>query len=67
METRGDPAVFNSHGTEDEILPINPCSRSIVKQLRRLEYTLIYDEFDGGHVIPPEVAKFALNWFMGRA
>ena len=66
MQTSGDPKVFISHGTDDEVLPVNPCSRSIVKQLRRLEYTLVYDEFEGGHVIPPEVAKFALDWFMGR-
>ena len=66
MESSGEPKIFISHGTEDEVLPVNPCSRSIVKQLRRLEYTLVYDEFDGGHVIPAEVAKFALDWFMGR-
>lgn len=63
MVSRGEPKIFMSHGTEDEILPVNPCSRSIEKQLRRLEYDLTYVEFDDGHVIPPVVAEEAVKWF----
>ena len=64
MTARGEPKLYISHGTEDEILPVNPCSRSIVKQLGRLEFALTYEEFDGGHGIPPEVAQSAVTWFM---
>ncbi len=63
---RGQPKVFISHGNRDEVLPIEPCSRNIVPRLRRAEYQVMYDEFDGGHTIPGEVAQFAVNWFIGR-
>ena len=63
MTARGNPKIYMSHGTEDEVLPINPCSRSILKQLERLEFKLTYEEFDGGHTIPPEVAQSAVEWF----
>ena len=59
---RGRPKVFISHGTRDHVLPIDPCSRSIVRQLRAEGYPLLYREFDGEHVIPPEVAQAAVDW-----
>jgi phospholipase/carboxylesterase len=61
---RGRPQVFISHGTRDPILPIDQCSRSIVRQLRAQGYPLLYREFDGEHVIPPEVARAAVDWFI---
>jgi phospholipase/carboxylesterase len=66
MSPRGEPGIFVSHGTRDIVLPIGPCSRSIVSQLRQAEYSVMYDEFDDGHAIPEEVAAFAVNWFMDR-
>lgn len=65
MTARGDPKVFISHGRRDTVLPIAPCSRTIVPQLREAGYTVLYDEFDGGHMIPPETARAAMNWFTG--
>jgi predicted esterase len=62
---RGCPAVFISHGTRDRILPIDACSRNVVRQLRAQGYPLRYAEFDGEHVIPPEIAQQALDWFLG--
>lgn len=62
----GQPKVFISHGTKDDVLPINPCSRKIVPGLRRMEYEVMYDEFEGGHTIPAEVAQFSVNWFLGK-
>jgi predicted esterase len=61
---RGRPEVFISHGTRDPVLPIDPCSRSIVRQLRAQGYPLLYREFDGGHLIPPEAAQAAVDWFI---
>jgi phospholipase/carboxylesterase len=66
LTPQGDPKVFISHGTHDQVLPITPCSRSIVQRLRNAEYAVMYDEFDGGHTIPPEVAQFAVNWFTDK-
>jgi phospholipase/carboxylesterase len=66
VSPRGQPRVFITHGTQDNVLPIDPCSRRIVPQLRKAEYSVTYDEFDGGHTIPPEVAQSAVNWFLDR-
>jgi predicted esterase len=63
---RGRPAVFIAHGTHDPILPIDPCSRNIVRQLRAGGYPLEYREFAGEHGIPPEIAQAALAWFMAE-
>jgi phospholipase/carboxylesterase len=62
---RGKPQVFISHGVHDRILPIDPCSRSIVRSLRADGYPLEYVEFDGEHVIPPEAARAAVDLLCG--
>lgn len=60
---RGSPRVFVSHGTRDEVLPIDRCSRRIVPQLKRAGYDITYREFEGGHAVPPDVAREAVGWF----
>jgi phospholipase/carboxylesterase len=66
-DREGKPCIFISHGTQDNVLPINPCSRKIVPRLRGSEYQVMYDEFEGGHTTPPEVAQCSVDWFLGRA
>ncbi|HEY0844416.1 MAG TPA: phospholipase [Noviherbaspirillum sp.] len=61
---RGQPAIFISHGRQDDVLPIDPCSRRIVPQLRRADYAVRYEEFDGGHTIPADIATMAAGWFL---
>ena len=61
---QGDPGVFISHGIADTVLPIEPCSRAIVRQLRGAGKKLAYEEFEGGHEIPPEIALGAVKWFV---
>jgi predicted esterase len=63
----GQPKIFISHGTRDTVLPIEPCSRRIVSQLRRAEYTVRYEEFEGGHIIPADIADTAVDWFLETA
>ena len=60
---QGVPRVFISHGTEDRVLPIERCSRRIVPQLKRGGYDVTYREFDGPHMIPPEIARESVEWF----
>ena len=62
MDAHAKPHVFISHGTRDQILPIEQCSRRIVPQLERAKYDVEYREFDGPHAVPPEIAKDALAW-----
>lgn len=63
IEQRGAPQVFVSHGDRDTVLPVDPCGRTIARQLHAAGYALRYREFEGGHVIPPEVAEETVGWF----
>ncbi|MEN3274783.1 MAG: phospholipase/carboxylesterase [Massilia sp.] len=64
MEQQGAPEVFVSHGDADTVLPIDPCGRTIARQLRAAAYPLTFREFQGGHAIPPDIATDAVNWFL---
>jgi predicted esterase len=59
----GKPRVYVSHGVNDEVLPIDRCSRRLVPMIRNAGYDVRYREFDGPHTIPPEIAREALDWF----
>ncbi|HET6951743.1 MAG TPA: hypothetical protein VFI47_15280 [Acidimicrobiales bacterium] len=60
----GRPRVFVSHGTADRILPIDACSRALVPLLRDAGYEVRFDEFDGGHTVPPQVSDAGLRWWL---
>jgi predicted esterase len=62
VPVRGRPRCFVSHGTDDAVLPIDQCSRRIVPQLRAHGYEITYREFEGGHDMPPEVVREAMDW-----
>jgi len=59
----GSPRFFVSHGTRDGWLPIHRTSRRLVPELESLGYEVRYREFDGPHVVPPEIAQQAVGWF----
>ena len=63
LENKGKPAVFISHGTQDRVLPIDPCSRRIVPQLQRQGLKVNYQEFNGGHEIPGNISGIGVEWF----
>jgi len=64
--TRGRPAIFISHGTADRILSIDSTSRRIVPELQGAGYNVKYREFAGPHTVPPDIAREAFTWFLGR-
>ena len=61
----GRPRVFVSHGNADPVLPIDACSRSFVPALREAGYDVRFDEFEGGHTVPPPVSDGAVRWWLG--
>lgn len=61
-ERHGRPQVYISHGTADEILPIDRCSRAIVPRLKARGYRVAFREFDGGHDVPAEIAREGMRW-----
>jgi phospholipase/carboxylesterase len=60
----GSPSIYISHGTRDRVLPVDLCSRRIVAQLKSAGYRHEYREFDGGHMVPRELAAEAVEWFL---
>jgi phospholipase/carboxylesterase len=61
----GRPLIFVSHGTEDDVLPIDHCSRHLVTQLRHAGYEVRYHEFAGGHCLPADCAAEAVEMVVG--
>ena len=55
-----------SHGTLDNVMPIDETSRKFVPRLRGLGYDVTYREYEGKHVLPPEIRREAYFWWMGR-
>jgi phospholipase/carboxylesterase len=58
------PRVFISHGVDDRVLPIDACSRRLAPALKREGYDVAYREFEGGHVVPPEMVTAAIARFL---
>lgn len=56
--------IFISHGLNDEVLPIDPCSRRIVPRLRAAGYEVDYREFPDGHTVPPDMVDAAIARFL---
>ena len=62
----GRPRIYISHGTQDRVLPIDRCSRRLVPVLRGEGYDVRYREFEGGHTIPPDVRREAIEMFFAN-
>jgi phospholipase/carboxylesterase len=61
-QTGDSPKIFGIH---DHVLPIASCSRRIVPALEGAGYDVDYREFDGGHVVPPDIIGHAMVRFLG--
>jgi phospholipase/carboxylesterase len=64
-ETHGRPSIFVSHGTHDEILPIDTTSHRLVPALRDAGYTVQFRVFAGPHTVPNDIAREAFEWMFG--
>ncbi|MBX6381855.1 MAG: phospholipase [Microbispora sp.] len=64
MIRHGRPRIFVSHGVSDRVLPIDHCGRRLVAELRESGYEVTYEEFRGGHQVPPETAAAAVRWWL---
>jgi phospholipase/carboxylesterase len=58
------PRFFVSHGVGDAVLPIDVCSRRLVPKLKGAGFEVLYREFDGGHSVPADIAREAMDWFL---
>lgn len=61
----GTPRVYIAHGRADTVLPIDATTRRIVALLGAQDVPTRVQEFDGGHVVPADVAEDAVGWFIG--
>lgn len=64
---QGEPRIFVSHGTRDEVLRIDYTSRRVVPVLQDSGYEVRYREFNGPHTVPDEIAREAVEWFLTGA
>ena len=60
---RGKPRIFISHGTQDQVMPIETTGRDVVRRLKALGYDVTYREFKGGHTVPDPISREAFEWF----
>ncbi len=58
------PRIYISHGTEDPVLPIQPCSRRLSAALKLAGYDVRFHEFKGGHAVPDDIRREAVDWFL---
>jgi len=63
----GRPHFWIGHGTDDRVLPIARCGRRVATQLRQDGYDVAWTEFDGGHVVTPDLVAGALDWWLGAS
>ena len=64
VTTQGKPNFFISHGTQDNILPIERCGRRVAADLKSRGYEVTFREFAGRHEIPGDVMRAGLNWLI---
>ena len=65
VAAQGKPRFFISHGTRDQILPIDRCGREVAADLKARGYEVTFREFNGRHEIPGEVMREGLRWVTG--
>ena len=56
------PQIYISHGRTDTVLPIDRTTRRIVPQLRAAGIPTEVHEFDGPHLVPPNILEDSVRW-----
>ncbi|GJD66696.1 alpha/beta hydrolase [Methylobacterium frigidaeris] len=62
---QGAPRIFISHGRQDPVLPFERCGDRLAAALVQSGYDVAYRPFNGGHVVPTEIAEAAFRRFLG--
>lgn len=60
----GSPKIFITHGIDDPVLRVDRTSRILWPRLEGTGYDVVYDEFSGGHTVPDDEARRAVDWFV---
>lgn len=63
----GTPAIYISHGTSDQVLPIDLTSRLIVENLMAGGYDVTFRQFNGGHVMSAALVREAFGLVVGTS
>ena len=64
VEAVGKPKFFITHGTSDQVLPVEVTRQVIVPSLRDAGYEVDYREWNGGHGVSPELLRDALRFMV---
>jgi phospholipase/carboxylesterase len=59
---RGRPRVYLSHGIDDDVLPVGNSRNRVRPTLVENGYTVIYNEFAGGHAMHGPTMRAAISW-----
>lgn len=59
LRREGQPRIFIAHGSDDQVLAVSR-GREIAQRLAQDGYAVTYQEFDGGHIVSPPLARAAL-------
>lgn len=66
VDVKGKPRIFISHGTDDNVMPIDDTSRRFVPRLKNLGYDVTYREYAGRHAVPAEIVGEGFDWAFGK-
>lgn len=66
LRIMGQPRVFIAHGAADAVL-LPQRGQAIARELAAAGYTVEFQQFEGAHLVPPEVAMGALARLAGAA
>jgi len=64
LRREGQPRIFVAHGKDDKVLPVQR-GAAIALRLSQEGYDVVYQQFDGAHLVSPPIARAALQRLEG--